>query len=79
MENIIDKMKDNNFKMIMKDDYIYLENYKRLFILDEDLVKIKTNKKIIEIRGHNIKAKRLLYKELLIVGDINQIEVTDET
>ena len=59
MENIIDKMKDNRFKMILKENSVYLTNYKRIIILEEDLVKIKTNNKIIEIKGNNIKAKRI--------------------
>ncbi|MBR6137669.1 MAG: YabP/YqfC family sporulation protein [Bacilli bacterium] len=78
MENIIDKMKDNRFKMILKENSVYLTNYKRIIILEEDLVKIKTNKKTIEIKGNNIKAKRILYKELLLVGNITKIEVIDE-
>lgn len=72
-------MKDNKFKMIIKEESIYLENYKRILLLEEERVKIKTNNKIIELKGNDIKAKRLLYKELLLVGNINSIEVIDES
>lgn len=66
---------EDNFKLILKDNSLYIENYKRIISLEDDSIILKNEKNKVVITGNNLKIKRILEKELLVVGEIFKIEV----
>ena len=66
---------EDNFKLILKDNSLYIENYKRIISLEDDSITMKNEKNKVVITGNNLKIKRILEKELLVVGEIFKIEV----
>ena len=69
---------DNQFKMIITEETIYISNFKRINILEETHIFLSTNHKKIHLYGNNIKMKQKVNKEVLFTGTINQIEVHNE-
>lgn len=78
LEKIRDFIKDDKFEMILKEKNLYITNYKRLISLEENLISFDTRQKRIKVHGNNLITKKILEKELLIIGNINRIEVIDE-
>ena len=71
-------IKDNEFIINLFEDKIYIKNYQRLVTLENNYISLYTNKKKIIIKGKNMNLNKILYKELLIIGEFVSIEVIDE-
>lgn len=69
---------DKEFKVNIYKDKINVINYKKIISLeDNSIVILSTSRKII-INGNNLKLVKILENELLIKGNINNIEVLNE-
>jgi len=66
---------EDNFKLILKDNSLYIENYKRIISLEDDSITLRNQNNKVAITGNNLKIKRILDKEILVVGEIYKIEV----
>lgn len=69
---------DYNFELTITDKYIHIKNYQRLISLENNFISFKTTSKKINIKGANLTPNKLLDKEILIKGEINNIEVINE-
>lgn len=63
---------EDNFKIIIYDNYIDIINYSKIINISDSLLTIKSNKKIL-IYGKNLKINKLLDNELLIMGEVDKI------
>ena len=63
---------EDNFKIIIYDNYIDIINYSKIINISDSLLTIKFNKKIL-IYGKNLKINKLLDNELLIMGEVDKI------
>ena len=63
---------EDNFKIIIYDNYIDIINYSKIINISDSLLTIKSNKKIL-IYGKNLKINKLLDDELLIMGKVDKI------
>ena len=63
---------EDNFKIIIYDNYIDIINYSKIINISDNLLTIKSNKKIL-IYGKNLKINKLLDNELLIMGEVDKI------
>lgn len=73
MRNIREYINDDSFKIIIKYNKIYIENYIDIGnISDNKIVIFVKNKKII-INGTKLKITKLLKSEVLILGNYNDI------
>lgn len=70
----INNFLDNGFKMIVYDDKIDIINYNKIVNINNLNIKILSNK-LIDISGSNLKIIKLLDNELLVKGNINNIEI----
>ena len=70
----INNFLDNGFKMIVYDDKIDIINYNKIVNINDLNIKILSNK-LIDISGSNLKIIKLLDNELLVKGNINNIEI----
>ena len=72
--NIRNLINENEFKIIIDNNYIDIINFSKIINITDNLVKIKQNK-IINIYGKNLRVSKMLDDELLIMGNINKIEI----
>ena len=66
---------DTDFKIIIKDNYLNIINYKEIVDFSSSQIIIKTNKKIIKIIGDNLIVSKMQDSEALITGNINKVEL----
>ena len=66
---------DTDFKVIIKDNYLNIINYKEIVDFSSNQIIIKTNKKIIKIIGDNLIVSKMQDSEALITGNINKVEL----
>ncbi|MBR3210445.1 MAG: hypothetical protein IKF71_00715 [Bacilli bacterium] len=63
--------------MIVEEDRIYINQFQRMIILEENHICFSTLHKKIHIYGKELKTKKLVEQEILLTGIINRIEVED--
>ena len=66
---------DTDFKIITKDNYLNIINYKEIVDFSSNQIIIKTNNKIIKIIGDNLIVSKMQDSEALITGNINKVEL----
>jgi len=70
----INNFLDNGFKMVLYDKKIDIINYEKIISINDLNIKLLSNK-LIDISGSNLKIIKLVDKEILVKGDINNIEI----
>lgn len=65
---------DSKFKIIITDSYINVINYKELISINSNNIILKYNNGSINIKGNDLLITKLLDEELLIKGNISNIE-----
>ena len=76
-EEIRSFIKDDIFKFTYTNQYLDVINYLKIIILEDDRIEIMIPDKILKIRGKNLTLKRIMNKELLIVGDIFELKMVN--
>ena len=66
---------DDEFKMIIQNDRININNYEKIDYLDLDKIIVKHDNKKTIIKGNNLRVTKLLNDEILIKGIIKNIEI----
>lgn len=56
---------------------IYIENHKGIIEYSNSLIRINTKNGILRIIGKNLLLKNIVIEEIVIVGEIHQLEFTD--
>ena len=74
MFNIKDYIEDSSFKINIKNNRIYIDNYISIDTLNEDLIILTFNNFILKIEGNNFIIKKLVDQELLFSGYITNIK-----
>lgn len=75
MKGIINYIKDNEFRMIVLKNKINIVNYEDLLSMHENEILLLTTFGKITIKGKNLSVTKLLNKELLIIGELTNIEI----
>ncbi len=65
---------DSKFKIIITDSYINIINYKDLISINSNNIILKYSNGSINIKGKDLLITKLLDEELLIKGNISNIE-----
>lgn len=65
---------DKNFKMTILEDKISIKPFKDILTFEENELLIKTENKIIKIKGENLTINKLENYEILILGKIITVE-----
>ena len=73
MRNIREYINDNNFKLIIKNNMINIDNYIDIGNISDNEIIIYLEDKKILIKGKNLKISKLLNNEVLILGNYNNI------
>lgn len=75
MHGVIDYVRDNEFRMLVLSNKIDIVNYLELLSMSEERVSITSATGRIVIRGEGLSVKKLLNREILIVGKFSSIEM----
>ena len=75
IKDIVDYIKDNNFKIIYINNSVDIINYGIIIEVKDDVITMKKDNRILFIRGNNLKIQKLLDEELYITGNITKIEL----
>ena len=79
MFNKIESFIDNKeFKITLFKNMLNIINYEKIIKVEREYISLRTNKKIIRIKGEDMLLKKSLDNELLVTGQISKIEVIDE-
>lgn len=73
VRNIENYVKQNDFKILIKNNCIDIENYTKLGRIDSNEIIVFSNKEKIVIKGSSLTINKLLNSEILILGKYNQI------
>ena len=75
MNKIINYIKDENFKIIYLNNSVNIINYDKIIEIRNDLITLEKEKKLLYIKGNNLKLNKLLDNEILITGIILEIDL----
>lgn len=78
MRGIVDYIKDNDFKMIVLDKKININNYTNILSMTDNRISLISKIGRIIIKGQDLSVKKLLNNEILIEGNIFTIEIGDK-
>ena len=67
-------LKDEDFKLNIKEKSIYIDNFTKIENLTSTNITITSNKQLIDIEGQDFAIKKLLDKEILFIGDVKNIK-----
>ena len=73
MRNIKEYVRNSEFKLIIKNNQIYIENYTNIGNISESNIEIYNNEERILIKGKNLRINKLLKSEILIQGKYTNI------
>ena len=74
LKKVYEYIKDEEFRFTVYKNKIHVINYKKIITLKNDFISIMGEFNI-NISGNNLVLKRLMDKELLIIGTIYNVEV----
>lgn len=66
---------DNEFRLTVLEDRIYIINYLKIISLDNDRISFLTHKGRVIIKGNNLSLNKMLDDEILVSGVVSNIEV----
>ncbi len=79
MSNFISNyINDKEFKFTVYNNKIHIINFKRIITLEDNYISLLSQNKKVNIKGNNLVLNKLLDNELLIKGNISNIEVLDD-
>lgn len=73
MKKIKEYVREPEFKMIIKNNIINIENYISINDIEDTKIEIINDKEKVIIKGQHLKINKLLESELLILGKYNNI------
>ena len=66
---------ENDFKMVLTDNYIDILNYQEVSLFDDNRIIIKNKNGIITIFGNNLIISKWMDNEILVNGEVIKIEL----
>ena len=75
---IIDKLKDENYEIIIKTNYIYIKNYIKVVDINRNKIIIETKNCMLNISGNNLLIVQMDQYDLAIKGNLKGIDFNNE-
>lgn len=73
--NIKNYIEDNNFRINITNEYIYIYSYNKIINISDTCIEILSNNKNIKIYGKDLLINKLDKKEMLIKGILKKVEL----
>ena len=77
MKKIREYVRESDFKMLIKNNNIDIENYTKIIDITDTKIEILNDDIKIKILGKNLTINKLLNNEILIIGKYNNILFED--
>lgn len=74
MQKLRTYLNDDNFKLNISNNTIYIDNYINIDTLTDNKIALKCSKFLIIIEGTDFVIKKLVDKEILLTGEISNIK-----
>ena len=74
-KSVINYIKDENFKIIYVNNSVNVINYDNILEVKSDVVTLEKEKKLLFIKGNDLRFDKLLENEILITGCIHEIDI----
>lgn len=74
MFNPINYITDNDFKIIYTNNTLDIVNYEKINYMEDTKISLSTKKENIVIAGKDLRVKKLLDDEIMVVGNFITIE-----
>ena len=75
INKLVNYIKDNNFKINYANNSVNIVNYDKIIEIENTVITITKEDKIIFIKGSDLRLNKLLDNEVVITGTINKIEL----
>ena len=75
MNKITEYISDNNYKIQIYKEYIYIYNYNKIISFSSNNIEININNTIYKFSGINLYIKKLTNDEILLSGNFKNIKV----
>lgn len=75
INKLVNYIKDNNFKINYVNNSVNIVNYDKIIEIENTVITITKEDKIIFIKGSDLRLNKLLDNEVVITGTINKIEL----
>ena len=72
---IKDYVLDQEVKVTITNSFIHIINYKKIITFDDNNIILDIDKRLITIKGEDVVINKLLDNEMLIKGNIKNIEI----
>ena len=73
-KKIFNYIEDKEFKINLLNNKIYISNYKKILVLEDNKIVLESNNNVIKISGSDFKINKLFNNEILIIGKIKDLE-----
>lgn len=77
MSYLRDYINDNEFRFSYKKDYLNIVNYIKINYLEDTKISLNTSSGVVVVKGENLRIRKLLDDEILIGGNIQNIEIKE--
>ena len=77
-EKLNNYLDNKELKITLFNNKLNILNYEKIISIEKEYISLKYKKQIIRIKGEDLKLKKILENELLIVGKIKVLEAVDE-
>lgn len=75
IKKIVNYIKDNTLKIKYFNNNVNVNNYDNIIEIKDDVITLIKDKKMVLIKGEDLKLTQLLDNEILITGIIKKIEL----
>ena len=75
IRKVINYIKDVDFKITYINNSVNIVNYDNVIEVRDDIISLKKEDKIINIKGEDLRLNKLLEQEILITGLVKIIEL----
>ena len=75
LKRVYEYVKDDEFRFTVYNNRIHIVNYEKIDSLNNDYILIECFDRKVSIKGRGLVLNRLLDNEVLIVGEVSNIEV----
>ena len=73
-KKVFNYIEDKEFKINILSNKIYISNYKKILVLEENKIVLESDNGIININGLDFKINKLFNNEILVMGKIRTLE-----
>jgi len=72
-DNLVNFLYDKKYFITMYEQYVHVFNYKELISLNSDLIVLKMEDFILNVKGRNLFVRQMMAHEILIKGEVESV------